>query len=333
MRPDTIWHYKHLFKQFILDIKSRINKVNIQALAASWEVVIVDLSYWQGDIDFAKLATKVDGVIIRAGYGNDYFDPRVDEYVRECKKYKIPFGLYWYVKAGKDFIKHAENFHIKWVENPGNLHPTFDLEESGGLGKTALESWWQKMYNEFMRLSGLSLEKIITYTSPGFLNRVIGLTNWLKLTLLWVAHWTTASQPLRPNEWLVPNKPWKLWQWSATGKGSDYGVSSRYIDLDRYNGTKTQFYEEFGITPPIPPGEDDMLAKVTAVPHLNVRTNPGTNYPDVGDLLTNSIFKVKTIVNGTVPACSIWLQIKEGEFIDKWVCMFDGNTYLAEIII
>lgn len=330
MKPDIFWHYKHLFKQFIQDIKYRVKRVDVQAFVATWEIVIVDLSMWQGKIDFAKLATKVDAVIMRAGYGNDYFDPRVDEYRRGCREYGIPFGLYWFVKPGKDFRKHAENFYIKWSEDPGNLPPVFDLEDRGGLNKTALESWWQKMYNRFVEKSGLTMEYIATYTSPGFLNNAIGKTNWLKNTLLWVAHWTTAAQPIIPKEWLeiVNPKTWKFWQWSATGKGSDYGVSSRYIDLDRYNGTRAQFEAEFGLEPlPPPPGEKEMKYKVL-VPDLSIRSDPYVSATNkVGTRTLNEIIiPIKTSGDKTYPG-AYWALDEKG-----WsaVQYYSDNRYLME---
>lgn len=336
MKPDLFWHYKHLLKQIFTDFKNRIKKVDIPALALTWEVVGVDISAWQYPVDFAKLEKMVNFAIIRAGYGNDYFDPRMGEYIKGCEEYNIPYALYWFVKAGKNPDLHAQNFHAVWKLKPGKIYPVFDLEDSGGLGKSAFDSWLRKMYDKFMRLSGLPFDKVMTYTSAGFLDRALGQNGWLKLTWLWVAHWTTAPSPIIPKEWSIPGKTYQFWQWSATGYGKLYGVSSRYVDLDRYNGTREQFNAEFGVTepppPPPPPGDEDMIAKVIAIPFVNVRSGPGSNYSDVGDLPTNSTFKVKNVLRGLSPACSVWLQIKDGQFADMWACLFDGTNYLAEIV-
>lgn len=58
----------------------------------------IDISQWQGTIDFSKVKDVVDFVIIRAGYGFIY-DSKAKEYAEECKKYNIPIGLYWFSYA------------------------------------------------------------------------------------------------------------------------------------------------------------------------------------------------------------------------------------------
>lgn len=344
MRPDLFWHYKHLLKQYVQTLLFKTKHVDVQALVSTWEVVGVDISYWQGAIDWDKLASMVDFVIIRAQYGNDWYDPLCDEYrnaaeaqIANPNKRLKAFGLYCFPKPrkAKNWETTAKNFFLKWKEKPGNIPPTFDLENSGGLDKNDLGGWYYHLYQEFMILSKLPLEKIMTYTSAGYLNRAIALTDWLKLTLLWVANWTSASQPTLPTEWSKPGKTWKFWQWLATGLAKNYGIlGSRYVDLNRYNGTKEQFAAEFGLLPPPPPpGDDDMIAKVLATPFLNVRSGPGSNYSDVGDMPTSSTFKVKNVLRGVSPACSVWLQIKDGQFEDKWACLFDGTKYLSEIVV
>ena len=230
MRPDILWYLKHQARALFAPRPSD-EQAQIFAMAG-WSDG-VDLSAWQGAVDFAKLKTKVQFAYLRAGYGNNYFDPRCNEYRAGCKANGIPFGLYWFVVPGKSFALHAQNFYKVWLADPGSLPPAFDVEVNGGLNKTKLESWLKKMYNEFNRLSGLPLSSEMTYTSPGFLNKSLGLTNWMKWTQLWVAHWTTAPAPIIPWEWAVPNKTWVKWQYSARGIGKDYGVSSRWVDLDR----------------------------------------------------------------------------------------------------
>lgn len=49
----------------------------------------IDISYWQGNIDFSKVAKNVDFVILREGYRKTV-DPKFMEYVNGCKKNGIP---------------------------------------------------------------------------------------------------------------------------------------------------------------------------------------------------------------------------------------------------
>lgn len=255
----------------------------IAAEVADWTVTGADLSYWQGAIDWPRFASKVNFAYLRAGYGNDYTDPRLTEYMRGCADHGIPFGLYWYVKPGKDWRKHADNFAA--YEEMGALPPVMDVEETGGLDKQALAGWLEKLVNRYEEVSG---RELAIYTSPGFWNSNLPMTNWAKNRSLWVAHWTGAQQPTLPNEWVAINQPktWTFWQWSAGGnkQGATYGVSSTDIDLNRFNGTAADFERRFGVpphysdgappVPPEPPAEELPEFVTTTAFALNLRWSP-----------------------------------------------------------
>lgn len=61
----------------------------------------IDISYAQGDINFASLKEHTDFVIIRAGFGK--LASQKDEYFERnykgCKKNSIPCGAYWFSYA------------------------------------------------------------------------------------------------------------------------------------------------------------------------------------------------------------------------------------------
>jgi lysozyme len=271
---------------------SRVFSAALHADAPAEEVTGVDVSVYQGEIDWAILAGKAQFAVIRAGYGNEYIDPRLDANVVGAASNGVPYGIYWYLKPGKDWKKHAERFAQAYNDYGGAIHPTFDLEETGGLNKTELESWCLKCFNRFGEVTGLAPDGVMCYTSAGFLNPAMGLTNWLKWRHLWVAHWTTAPAPIIPNEWAVPNKPWKFWQYSAKGIGADYGVQSKSVDLDRYNGTRAQFAAEFDVaTPPPPPPAGTYKVRVNeGMTYLNYRDAP--DGADLGDLYPKTVITI-----------------------------------------
>lgn len=70
----------------------------------------VDISYCQGTPDFAKLAKNVDFVILQAGYGRYSYqkDKTFERNYAECKKYKIPVGVYWFSYAESPADAKAE---------------------------------------------------------------------------------------------------------------------------------------------------------------------------------------------------------------------------------
>lgn len=64
----------------------------------------IDVSQWQGNIDWAKAKASIDFALIRAGYGDTLSYPRqIDtQYERnyaECKRLGIPVGVYFYCYA------------------------------------------------------------------------------------------------------------------------------------------------------------------------------------------------------------------------------------------
>lgn len=71
---------------------------------------VIDVSEWQGDIDWAKAkADGVEGVIIRLGYGwGNNADKKAQRNISECKRFGIPFGIYWYSYAGTPSIAKEE---------------------------------------------------------------------------------------------------------------------------------------------------------------------------------------------------------------------------------
>lgn len=62
---------------------------------------VIDVSSWQGDVDWAKAkADGVEGAIIRLGYGwGNYADAKAQRNINECKRLGVPFGIYWYSYA------------------------------------------------------------------------------------------------------------------------------------------------------------------------------------------------------------------------------------------
>lgn len=71
---------------------------------------VIDVSEWQGDIDWAKAkADGVEGVIIRLGYGwGNNADKKAQRNISECKRFGIPFGIYWYSYADTPSIAKEE---------------------------------------------------------------------------------------------------------------------------------------------------------------------------------------------------------------------------------
>ena len=99
---------------------------------------VIDVSEWQGDIDWAKAkADGVEGVIIRLGYGEgNNADKKARRNISECKRLGIPFGIYWYSYADTPLIAKEEGADVvaklkQFGVNPSDLaYPVYyDLEK------------------------------------------------------------------------------------------------------------------------------------------------------------------------------------------------------------
>lgn len=91
---------------------------------------IIDISKWQGNIDFNKLAPNVALIIARAGVGSDA-DDMFDTYAAEMNNYKIPFGVYCYSYAATE--EKARDEAQKLVARASKYNPLFyvmDAEEA-----------------------------------------------------------------------------------------------------------------------------------------------------------------------------------------------------------
>lgn len=75
---------------------------------------VIDVSEWQGDIDWAKAkADGVEGVIIRLGYGEgNNADKKAQRNISECKRLGIPFGIYWYSYADTPALAKEEGTDV-----------------------------------------------------------------------------------------------------------------------------------------------------------------------------------------------------------------------------
>lgn len=106
---------------------------------------VIDVSSWQGDVDWAKAkADGVEGAIIRLGFGwgNDA-DTKAQRNISECKRLGIPFGIYWYSYAedaggakheGSDVVSKLRRMGV----SPNDLkYPVYyDLERWTWTGHT-----------------------------------------------------------------------------------------------------------------------------------------------------------------------------------------------------
>lgn len=271
--------------------------------AQIWEVQGIDISAWNGIMDFSITKKKCQFAIVRLGYGNEWKDARCDTYRRDLIANDIPYGVYWYTKPGQDWVMHAEHFAEVASEFPYQLNTEEDFEQTF-LDKIGTLNW---IINFDTKLKTLVSGKTSPYSSAGFWNSSVAINNYFT-DEQWIANWTTAPSP-----WVPWNWQWKRgckWQHSADGnrKAKEYGmISNGDVDMDlvRWYGTVNEFNIRYGthiqpLTPltPIVPIIPKKYVYINT-DALNMRSTPEvTPTNDIGTLKSGDDVPVIEEKNG-----------------------------------
>ncbi len=186
----------------------------------------IDVSKWQGDIDFQKVKDEgVEFVFIKLGgqngIGGDYYlDPKFERNIEGFKSVDIPVGLYFYSYANnpeqamKDALWVIKNIKGKKIDLP----IAFDWENWGSYNKFHMSfNTLTKSAESFINTLGMYGYKGMLYGSKNYLEKI-----WLKNNLTtWVAHYTTKTDY---------QKEYKCWQRTSSAKIS--GITVNTVDVD-----------------------------------------------------------------------------------------------------
>ena len=183
----------------------------------------IDVSSWQGNIDFAKVkASGIDFVIIRAGYGREtrQNDNCFELNYRNAKAASLDVGAYWYSYAdsAEDAVKEARSC-MEVIKGKKFEYPIyFDLEEQSQFakGRNFCDSVIKAFCGELEKngyLAGL-------YCSTYYLNNYISNAVAGKYAL-WVAQYNYRCT-------YTANK-YGIWQYSSEGRIN--GISGN-VDMD-----------------------------------------------------------------------------------------------------
>jgi GH25 family lysozyme M1 (1,4-beta-N-acetylmuramidase) len=196
----------------------------------------IDVSHWQGTIDWAKVATSNKRfAIMKASQGTIYTDSQYATNHAAARAVGIRTAAYHFASpttGANDAVLQADWFLSKAALMTGDLVPALDLETSGGLSTSALQAWVGAWLGEVYAKSGI---RPMIYTSPSFWKNYMGNTTSYAdagYTVLWVAHWFVGSPTVPANNW--GGRGWTFWQYDDCG--SVPGISG-CVDLDRFNGT------------------------------------------------------------------------------------------------
>lgn len=165
---------------------------------------IIDVSEWQGKINWDKVKKTGFHVILRLGYTGTYnvvLDKRFLQNMHECERLKIPYGVYVYSYAhsSETAIRDAKCV-IEILKGKTLSYPVYyDVEEQflyGDLAKTVTTAFCTEI-EKAGYWAGI-------YSSQYWWDTVLRYqTKYTK----WVAKWSTTP----------PSTPCGIWQYSSVG--------------------------------------------------------------------------------------------------------------------
>lgn len=218
--------YKKIITSFLILIILLLFSTYAFALSPSSNVIYrgIDVSEWQGDIDFRKVKEAgIEVVYIRAGQGFSYEDAKFERNYEEAKKNGLKVGAYHYVTArNTDEAKLQAQFFVSLISKKQiDCRLAMDFESFGNLSRKEINKIALEFIKEVERLS--KKEVVVysnTYDATNIFNKEVAEYP------LWVAQYGVSS-PQDNGNW----NNWIGFQYSSTGRVS--GIEGN-VDLDRF---------------------------------------------------------------------------------------------------
>lgn len=187
----------------------------------------IDVSEWQGDIDFSKVASSgIKVVYIRASEGSEYVDPYFKENYEKAKANGLRIGFYHFLTATN--TEEAEEEARFFVSNIKGLEPdcklAMDFEVFDGLGVTEINEISRTFLETVERLSG---KECVIYSDAYNAKAIFG-EDLARDYPIWVADYF-VDEP-------ADNGKWDTWVgFQYTDRGRIDGIDGN-VDRDRFTG-------------------------------------------------------------------------------------------------
>ncbi|MFX3635165.1 MAG: GH25 family lysozyme [Candidatus Pristimantibacillus sp.] len=204
-------------------------------LAHKYEVRGIDVSHYQGDINWEKVAAERDDfqfVYMKATEGSDYIDRYFKDNWKDAKNTRLLVGAYHFFTTQSTGEQQGDHFIEVVPYEQSNLPPVIDIE-------IALDHNVQEIQNELIVLSDkmehyYKLRPILYVTYATF-NKYIVNSPEFDDHDIWI-----RDIVKRPT--LKSDRDWLLWQYINRGRVA--GIDA-YVDINVFNGNLEQFQTRF----------------------------------------------------------------------------------------
>ncbi|MCC7111994.1 MAG: SH3 domain-containing protein [Deltaproteobacteria bacterium] len=209
------------------DVASDTEQAFTHTCAAGATVKGIDVSYWQSNVDWARVAD--DGVkfaFIRVSDGLGHVDSKFERNWAGAKDNGILRGAYQFFRSNQDPIAQADLLIEKvGTLEPGDLPPVIDVESKDGQSSATIA---RKVGQWLDRVEAALGVRPIVYTGPYFWRDQVAGADFDQYPL-WIAHYGTSC-PYVPPTWTE----WTFHQHSSSGRVR--GISGN-VDMNVFNGT------------------------------------------------------------------------------------------------
>ena len=202
-----------------------------------WEVFGVDVSVYQGEVDWPALAAQgVDFAFIKATEGSSLQDVRFRENWAGAQAAGVRTGAYHFFSYDSPGETQADNFIDAVPADPGALPPVVDIEFYGDNledppDKAHVHAILDPLLERLEAHYGTKPILYVTYRSYDLYLRE-GYEDYP----LWVSSPMVA--PL--------GKDWSFWQYSHSARLEGYQGAEQRIDLNVFRGSAEEF-RRFGL--------------------------------------------------------------------------------------
>lgn len=209
--------------------------------AEDYPVRGVDISYYQGEINWEELSADehVSFAFIKATEGSNHQDERFTENWNNARDAGVYVGAYHFVSFESSGETQADNFISIVPKQANSLPPVLDLElynEETMANPPSKAKVHEILDTMIERLEDHYGVKPIIYTSSNLYMKYLLGSYWGYD--LWMSN--TSCEPLAN---------WTFWQYSFEGKLPGFAMDNIPVDLNVYNGSEKEFYEQFGLSP------------------------------------------------------------------------------------
>lgn len=272
----------------------------------------IDVSRWQGRVDWAKVAAAgYRFAIIRATIGDDYTDPRFHENWDRARDAGLLTSAYHVVAPRSEPESQMAHFFGTLEGREADFPLCVDVERED---KADPDTITRCVRACLVDVENRDKRKPVIYTARWFWDRfMLPLVEWGAYDL-WVASYT--SSPILPRDW----DTWRFWQYSESGEVPGSGsratdlnwFAGSYDDLVAY-GVKDEGRGADGV-------EQGQHWRLRVLDKVNVRSGPAASFKDLGDLYAGDVIEALALAGDDV-----WVEFEPG----KWAAFaYKGETFM-----